>query len=345
MFSLKKNRFILCITIVFSLLPFNFSQANGLVLGPKNPAAVEKIKYENLFKPNQGAQTIEVESSSDSKVRVNLNIPKHNYIHDFFGYASAERSEEVIAAYSSNKSSSLYYSEDRIALPLNYDHLPEKQRIIAEAIRNVSVSGIAAFAVLFALPEDVTNWSHNQSFTELLDEYDDNIKAGPVVDKDSWIFNYFIHPLNGAYLYLILRKQGFSKMDSFGFAFFVSTVLWEYGIEAIAEIPSIQDLIITPVAGAVFGEMFHQWSLHLKEQDYRLAGSHKLGRLVHTLINPVEGINRGLNRVFRSNYFKLKNASVVLQDKNKPFRRFGGEEELYQDQELTLGIRFLFKFR
>jgi hypothetical protein len=44
------------------------------------------------------------------------------------------------------------------------------------------------------------------------------------------------------------------------------SVVWDYVLEAVAEQPSIQNLISTPIIGAVVGEPFHRWSVAILRQ-------------------------------------------------------------------------------
>ena len=53
------------------------------------------------------------------------------------------------------------------------------------------------------------------------------------------------------------------------------------------EVPSVQDLIITPVAGAVLGECFYKWKRKIVADGYEILGSHALGYVVAFVIDPV----------------------------------------------------------
>ena len=78
----------------------------------------------------------------------------------------------------------------------------------------------------------------------------------PIWDKDDWAFNYVGHPIAGSYYYNSVRSQNATWLESFLFATFQSCV-WEYVIEGLAERPSIQDLIVTPIGGVIIGEPIH----------------------------------------------------------------------------------------
>ena len=83
-----------------------------------------------------------------------------------------------------------------------------------------------------------------------------------------------------------IRTSG--SLITFGFALFQST-LWEYVLEAVAEQPSIQDLILTPVAGSLVGELFNKWSLGILRK-----GNLNLGEKVLVFfLNPAYVVNNG----------------------------------------------------
>jgi hypothetical protein len=146
---------------------------------------------------------------------------------------------------------------------------------------------IASGVVLALLPKEDTKWEEDalsrgssnfvRAWTEL-----------PTWDGDNNFHNWVGHPYAGAFYYNMLRSQGGTVLQSFGFAAF-QTVMWEYVIESWAEQPSIQDLITTPIMGAVLGELFHRWSVAILRKGRLNFG---LKALVFFL-NPSYVINNG----------------------------------------------------
>ena len=152
-------------------------------------------------------------------------------------------------------------------------------------------AGFVALGVLHALPEDATAWNKKEiREVSPFRRWVRNVKKGPVWDKDNWIFNYVLHPYGGAAYYMGARSQGFNVFNSFLYCAGISTFFWEYGIEAFMEIPSIQDLIITPVVGTIMGEGFYLLKRHIVANDYELFGSGFLGNVVAYLIDPVNEV-------------------------------------------------------
>ena len=142
-----------------------------------------------------------------------------------------------------------------------------------------ATSIVISFGVLWAMPESVTNWDKDKMLEDGLGpKWNENVLSGPVVDEDGVIINYVIHPWFGAIYYMSARGSGFKAWESFAFSAFMSTVFWEYGTEAFAEVPSWQDLVITPVGGSLIGEGFFVWKGRIIRNDKRVLNSRFLGR-------------------------------------------------------------------
>ena len=152
-------------------------------------------------------------------------------------------------------------------------------------------AGFVALGVLHALPEDATSWNRDEIMgVPPFKRWWRNVKKGPVIDKDNPFFNYVLHPYGGAAYYMGARSQGFNLYYSMLYAAGISTLFWEYGIEAFMEIPSIQDLIVTPVAGTIIGEGFYLLKRHIVSNGYRLFGSPILGNVIAYIIDPVNEV-------------------------------------------------------
>jgi hypothetical protein len=112
-----------------------------------------------------------------------------------------------------------------------------------------------AAGILYVLPEDVTKWSPEQRRTSL-DRWWDNVRH-PQWDTDRWYLNYLGHPYFGAIAYIRARERQFGVLGGFGYAALLSG-LYEFGIEAMFERPSYQDLIVTPVGGLLVGALLFE---------------------------------------------------------------------------------------
>ena len=111
----------------------------------------------------------------------------------------------------------------------------------------LAVASLVAMGTLYALPESVSNWNRAEmKFNKIFKKYRRNVANSPVVDKDELWLNYVAHPYVGAIYYLQPRMAGFSWAEGAIFSFVASSFYWEYGFESFAEVPSWQDLILTP---------------------------------------------------------------------------------------------------
>ena len=111
-------------------------------------------------------------------------------------------------------------------------------------------SQVAIAGLVYLLPGDVTGASAAEK-NELFDTWWRHVR-NPVWDPDPWWVNYLAHPYWGATYYTRARERGFGPVGSFVYSVALSTV-FEFGVESFAEPPSYQDLIVTPVAGALLG--------------------------------------------------------------------------------------------
>ena len=151
---------------------------------------------------------------------------------------------------------------------------------------------VGTLVVLEALPEDATSWNRAeiQKDPPAKRWYENAIKKGPCWDGDNPVFNYVLHPYAGAVYFMGARSNGFNFYQSLLYSACVSTIGWEYGIEACMERPSIQDLIITPVVGSVIGELFYKAKRSIVNNGYELLGSRVLGNVVAVLIDPLNEV-------------------------------------------------------
>lgn len=162
---------------------------------------------------------------------------------------------------------------------------------LAENTGVLFAAGFATLGILELLPENATAWNKKDISGEpMWKRWWKHFRAGPVWDSDQPLFNYILHPYAGAAYYMSARSQGFNVLGSLAYCTFISTVFWELGIECFNEVPSIQDLIITPVGGMVLGEAFYLLKRHIVAHDYRLWGSPVLGNTVAFIIDPVNEV-------------------------------------------------------
>lgn len=149
-------------------------------------------------------------------------------------------------------------------------------------------AGLLTFGVLMLLPEETTLWDKEDlKWSSMTEEWHDNVTSGPVWDDDDFFFNWITHPYCGAVFYMGARGAGYKILPSFLYSATMSTFFWEYGIEAFAEVPSIQDLVITPTVGSLLGEGFFSAKKSIKRNGDRLLGKKWLGITAMWLMDPL----------------------------------------------------------
>lgn len=149
---------------------------------------------------------------------------------------------------------------------------------------------VVTIGILYALPESVSNWSDEQKESYSLADWWENV-TNPQWDTDDYYLNYILHPYWGAGYFVRARENGYDERAAFWYSAAMSTA-FEFGAEALFEQPSIQDLIVTPVAGAILGEYF----MHVRAGILERRDPGKplpLGdRLLLVLTDPIGAINR-----------------------------------------------------
>lgn len=149
---------------------------------------------------------------------------------------------------------------------------------------------VVTIGILYALPESVSNWSDEQKDSYSLDDWWKNVR-NPQWDTDKYYLNYILHPYWGAGYFVRSREHGYDERASFWYSAAMSAA-FEFGAEALFEQPSIQDLIVTPVAGAILGEYFMRVRADIKERHAPGEPLPLGDRLVLVLTDPIGAINR-----------------------------------------------------
>ncbi|MBN2802438.1 MAG: DUF3943 domain-containing protein [Deltaproteobacteria bacterium] len=116
-------------------------------------------------------------------------------------------------------------------------------------------------------------WNRHSTFFEL--------------DDDPWQINGILHGVYGSEAYIAARTWGKGPVPSFFYSLFAS-LTWEYMIEGFYQQPSAIDMMWTPVAGTVLGELRYQLLVIAHRKI-----SKKAARItVMTLIDPIGQLER-----------------------------------------------------
>lgn len=154
-----------------------------------------------------------------------------------------------------------------------------------------------AIAVLYAMPENVTHWSDEQKEDYSLSVWWDNVRH-PSWDTDDYAINYLAHPYWGGTYYVRARERGYSDQGAFWYSVLLSS-LYEFGAEALFERPSIQDLVVTPVAGVLVGRYFMHKRDEIRQRSLARGSRSIQDKWLWVLTDPLGALNRGVDRLMR----------------------------------------------
>jgi hypothetical protein len=168
----------------------------------------------------------------------------------------------------------------------------------------------AVIVVLYFGPEELSGWSQETKDDYSFSKWLDNVK-NPVWDEDKWYVNYILHPYWGATYYIRAQERGFNRARSFWYSFLLSA-LYEFGAEALFEPVSYQDLIVTPVAGALLGEYvfnpIRKWARAKDQLDW-------MDKTLLFATDPLGVVSEELSRIFgintRVSFSQLKTGNSV----------------------------------
>jgi len=117
------------------------------------------------------------------------------------------------------------------------------------------------------------SWKHiEQTFT-----------LPPQMEEDHWTFNYLVHPYMGSLTYLASRNRGGKPAPSLFFST-INSAMYEYFVASSIQRPSLNDMIITPLAGMLLGEGLFA----IKKQLLRDSYLNIYEKCLITIIDPYE---------------------------------------------------------
>ena len=177
--------------------------------------------------------------------------------------------------------------------------------------KSIFAYGFGVIGVISLLPEGISNWEKDEG---VVNKWSDNVKDGPVWDRDNATLNLIGHPYFGGVYYQVARKSGYRQWDSFIYSAMMSTFYWEYGIEAFAETPSIQDIVITPVLGWAYGEWAFTTEMNIRANNNKVLGSSFLGSTALILLDPVDSLNVGINNLFGKEIIKAGTSYIGIKE-------------------------------
>jgi hypothetical protein len=225
------------------------------------------------------------------------------------------------------------------------EQLSQPQRKLVEDTLYMQVFMLGTMAVLVALPESISNWDLDELQEKSLSQrWKEHVEAGPVWDKDDFFINYIGHPVSGAWYYTMARNDGCDPFESFLYSSFISTFVWEYGYEAFAEIPSIQDLFATPIVGSFLGEYFHYLEIKLDKNKGEVLGSKTLGNISYFFLDPIGKVTHELSDFFDvSVTMKIQAYNSVINKEYQTYNEYIVQKPVeFYEPNYTLVTNFIF---
>lgn len=225
---------------------------------------------------------------------------------------------------------------------LQINRMNSQEKTIFTETRNLSFAAAGVAGLLYMMPTSISNWDREDIRNNLGTKYQENIKNGPIKDKDDWAINYIGHPVSGAAYYQVARNLGLSPLKSFGYSIFMSTFFWEYGVEALAETPSIQDLWITPILGSLLGEVFFNLEKTVTKNNGKVFGSKRLGAFAMVLLDPAGSLSDQINKLFQKDV--IKESKLYLTSNNPLCSNSDPRNQQLTCNKNVLGLKLEFTF-
>ena len=203
-----------------------------------------------------------------------------------------------------------YDSPYRIAL-FNPTSGEDGRRLWSQT-KSIAGYGFGVAGALALMPEEITNWDTDGE--PLLKKWGDNVSQVMTWDRDNWAINYIGHPYFGGVYYQAARKSGYRQWDSFIYSLMMSSFYWEYGVEAFAEVPAVQDLVVTPVLGWVYGEWAFQKEQEILKRGGKVWGSRGWGNTALFFLDPVDSIGSWINNLAKRRIVRAGTGYVSYDD-------------------------------
>lgn len=155
---------------------------------------------------------------------------------------------------------------------------------------------VTIVGLLYISPQSFSGWSDEQKDEFSLDKYKNNIRHA-VWDSDQWDINYILHPYWGSAYYVRARERGYNENTAFWYSAALSAS-FEFGFEAFFEEPSLQDIIVTPVAGSFLGMYFMKLRNEIRARHASGGDKHWSDSWIMGLTDPLGTVNAKTSKWF-----------------------------------------------
>ena len=197
---------------------------------------------------------------------------------------------------------------------------------------------VATIGILYMMPESVSGWTDEQKEGYSLSIWWDNV-THPATDSDDFYINYLLHPYWGAAYFVRARERGYSESQSFWYSAMLSTA-YEFGVEALFEEPSRQDLIVTPVLGALLGKYFMRVRRDIRDRSATRGYRTTKEKWQWVLTDPLGSLNRQVDRLFGRDVYLRVRPYVSSR------RRYGDLpfDPMRRDDDRITGLQFYLRW-
>ena len=214
----------------------------------------------------------------------------------------------------------------------NFRDKPNIDGYLRAAIETTTLFGFVAL-YYWGTKSSTADFDYDVSFDTLKKKF-----SGEAIlfDDNSIGTNSFPgHPLSGSYYYLIARNSHLSRIESFLWSFASSTI-HEFFIE-LPEVVSINDMVVTPVAGAAIGESMYEFGRYFRCSKNTLAY-----KVIAAIIDPIALLNSFL---FNDIDYKMsKEKSCYYNPLQKDFSISHGMNMNFHENTHNTDIGFILGF-
>lgn len=192
----------------------------------------------------------------------------------------------------------------------------------------------ATIGIIYAMPEGVSGWTQEQKDGYSVSIWWDNV-THPQIDSDDSYINYILHPYWGAAYFVRAKERGYNDIESFWYSVLLSSA-YEFGVEALFEEPSIQDVITTPIGGSLVGMYFINVRDNIREREIAIGHRTTKDKWLWVLTDPLGSLNRQFDKLFgRETELHVRPYSYVRRrDPGMPF------EPIPWDEDRVYGLEF-----
>ena len=198
---------------------------------------------------------------------------------------------------------------------------------------------VATIGILYMMPESVSGWTEEQKDEYSLSVWWEHV-TNPTWDSDDNYINYILHPYWGASYFVRARERGYDNKQAFWYSVLLSS-MYEFGVEALFEEPSIQDLIVTPVFGSWLGTYFMRARGDIRERSSTRGYRTTKEKWVWVLTDPLGSLNSMFD-----NWFGWEDSNLQIRPYLAERRSIGNSpfDSIESEKDRVVGLQFSFEW-